>query len=975
MSTVGSVTEPKDHQDVTINEATTDTTNTQSVNDGSNGGGGGSDGEGEIVTSVTHRVKEGDTLEGIAGSYGTTPEEIEKANAGKIQKDDENHLVPGQTLTIPVKAAVERVDSGEDLWKISEKYASRNGIDTAQLWKATIEFNEAQGLADPDQLKAGSRIYVPATWAQNGFQSPTIQPLAQGSGGIDPDGKAQEAATGAEAAARLQNRNNYFKPEWRRYGYTEEDAQAARANDFAATIERHKDDSAFLAEMYKSLGPETTASLLADATKLAQGTTTDGHTVDAKKAVAQALTATPKEVNDKFVGAATQDGTTAKEAAKVLAQMPAGATTETLKSAFLEQIVKDGRALGKAGDYFSQRQRAEYAQAAQTVIGSDPKLAEKYKAQQPELTRNAAFSPAAQSGPVDRNGRAVEARNGAEAAARLLNEQQYPTADWERIRANDFAATIYKHKDDQQFLTEMFKALGPEKTAEIVNKVPLLQQGEFYDDNDQLVQFDATSTVAQGLALADHNLPAEFDARFAQAAAKDAGSAIGVSLVLSKMDPQPGTQIQRAFLDEVLKDGRALGTPASDHDRGLSYLYARAAGQVLGSNAALAHEYLGVGGKLSFDQLKSLTDNALYLPANGSAYGPALSNKMLDGFERAFSILPGEDFQALVKNHPEYVDQLTSRLAQETVSGASPTLHYLVQAASHMPDKKLVADSFYKFAHLMRDPQIGDKLTRNAPFRDAMAELFAGNVPNIIAAGIRPGSQAGLTSDAQLALGHFARKEFFTVPIGEPQLKALDAYTGYMNQIATDLRLSTPGPDANLLADGIQQPTLTADQFRQKWGLSRENAARVLGSMSGVLELGLRASINDIKSGISLIDWNNRTWAGIITESARRVIQNLAPELLAKNPIGAGALAVFFKATGFYVTQLTEGQKKEALDKAVNDIITQFRSNPEEYVKKFHEQYAQGLSNENGDTANKDYLIGYLEAANNDDLLSLFNMK
>lgn len=238
--------------------------------------------------------------------------------------------------------------------------------------------------------------------------------------------------------------------------------------------------------------------------------------------------------------------------------------------------------------------------------------------------------------PSTDEGPATEAETGAEAAARLSNADNpaYQGPEGENNRANDFAAVIHLHQDDQAFLAEMFQSLGPEQSAQLVARSSNLGEATLYDsEGEEVATFDATSTVARGLSLADRSLSSQWDQRFAQAAARDERTALAVSDVLGNSGMEAG-YLQRVFLNEVMRSDRALSATSGDRAQSRANLYARAAGEVLAENPALAHEYLGKNGRLTVEQRGQLIRNAAYLGYNGTGR---------DGFDRAIANLSPDD--------------------------------------------------------------------------------------------------------------------------------------------------------------------------------------------------------------------------------------------------------------------------------------------------------------------------------------------
>ncbi|OQP21335.1 glycoside hydrolase family 18 protein [Geobacillus zalihae] len=93
-----------------------------------------------------HVVQSGQTLSGIAEAYGTTAEEIVRAN--KLPNPDK--LVVGQALVIPIVGRFYWVQRGETLWSIARRFS----IPMQRL-------AEVNRLSLNAPLKVGQRLYIP----------------------------------------------------------------------------------------------------------------------------------------------------------------------------------------------------------------------------------------------------------------------------------------------------------------------------------------------------------------------------------------------------------------------------------------------------------------------------------------------------------------------------------------------------------------------------------------------------------------------------------------------------------------------------------------------------------------------------------------------------------------------------------------------------------------------------------------------
>ncbi|HLO12826.1 MAG TPA: glycoside hydrolase family 18 protein [Pseudoneobacillus sp.] len=108
-----------------------------------------------------HVVQKGQSLYGIAQTYGTTVNDIVEAN----QVPNPNNLIVGQTLVIPIIGSFYWVKAGDTLWSISRRY----GISYQELARVNkISANQ--------HLPAGYRLYIPPQKKRKGEFNGYVEP-------------------------------------------------------------------------------------------------------------------------------------------------------------------------------------------------------------------------------------------------------------------------------------------------------------------------------------------------------------------------------------------------------------------------------------------------------------------------------------------------------------------------------------------------------------------------------------------------------------------------------------------------------------------------------------------------------------------------------------------------------------------------------------------------------------------------------
>lgn len=93
-----------------------------------------------------HVVEQGQTVRSIAETYGSTADEIVKAN----ELPDPNNLVVGQALVIPIVGSFYWVKPGDTLYTIGQRYQ----ISAAELARVN-------GISQYRPLNVGQRLYIP----------------------------------------------------------------------------------------------------------------------------------------------------------------------------------------------------------------------------------------------------------------------------------------------------------------------------------------------------------------------------------------------------------------------------------------------------------------------------------------------------------------------------------------------------------------------------------------------------------------------------------------------------------------------------------------------------------------------------------------------------------------------------------------------------------------------------------------------
>ena len=213
--------------------------------------------------------------------------------------------------------------------------------------------------------KVGENVFAAATLKsklEDVWKKITLDGNTKASNFTDT-GKASEAGSGEEAAARLKNEKNYWGPEGRNN----------RGRDYLETVNAHKSDSEYLNKMYGSLGAEETAKLLGDASYAVRRDNRNQYPNESDvrekyEASAKSLTTMPESFQYEVGAQAVKQGN--YDVGIVLSQSGGGVAA---KRGFLDAIKGEATGNDEYKNYTTARMAGD-------VIASDPRLVKEYLA-------------------------------------------------------------------------------------------------------------------------------------------------------------------------------------------------------------------------------------------------------------------------------------------------------------------------------------------------------------------------------------------------------------------------------------------------------------------------------------------------------------------------------------------------------------------------------------------------------------------
>jgi hypothetical protein len=480
-------------------------------------------------------------------------------------------------------------------------------------------------------------------------------------------GSPESAANGAAAALDLLSTSNpYFYSHLLFQTDAGYSPTAAKAQAFLATLSAYeqKGDTANIAQLLNALGPDQAAQFFADAGTLTgpqysqSGSIVANDQTHIDQVLSKALLAPGVQLGDpnqqgtlaySLLQQATQSGSDALAIAGILNQSGTSPQAEALKQAFLGDIMVVGKAQGGPSP-----DQASYAQAAQSIINSDP-----------ALLRQLLGGPG--------SGSPESATNGADAAKDLLsstNPYFYNSALFQpgrgynpdHAKAQAFAATLYDYEQrgDNADIAQLLQTLGPAQAAKFFSEAGNLQGPQlngigitFAKDQTGVDQMLSKALLAPGVPLGDGTQQGTLAYSLLQQATQSGSDALSIAGILNQSGTSPQAEaLKQAFLGQIEVAGKAVGNPNSADGA----QYAKAAFTVINGDQTLLSQY---DGQLSADGIFG----------SSSAGLPTDERTILNGirFQIGANVYPGADQG---NNDPTgFISQSTMYNIQQYLSG------------------------------------------------------------------------------------------------------------------------------------------------------------------------------------------------------------------------------------------------------------------------------------------------------------------
>lgn len=471
-----------------------------------------------------------------------------------------------------------------------------------------------------------------------------------------------------------------------------------------------------------------------------------------------------------------------------------------------------------------------------------------------------------------------------------------------------FMRQLMEHQNDPQWIQGYFKALGNDRTAELLNQSLSYETFQNWTDRGDINEFvDVLRTSFETLDNAGLLNQA------------DMNNLVGRWAASGKFNPQVAIEL--------------FGKLDARHENLKSMFFQAAARQ-----AANPQTKDGVGKDLAAAATHVLgqttSDNqVLQLNLLRQAGGLEQFVKRAMAGERTLSTLesmaayydsPGTDNRA--KNEVEFgrIESLLYSLAyndvrdgwdHRPVSVTGDDLH------------KLRTDFFNAAAQSLTDSKTQDNFRNNVMFKDGMSAVFMAEYDNIIKSGLGPNGAGFDTLKFQPGLEKFFQQTLFTPPLGYSSASLANFLSGKVSEIGVALMDDSPGAEARWRA--------------AHGGQSRMDAAAVAGGLLGMLTNGLKSSLDQMKKDAEA----QAQTVKLFVDIAFGFIPGIGSKL------GSTAAETFLKnVIGPIDSKIRDAIKTGAVDKAKELIMNEFKSGlrnlkPDEMVLALFNSLNQTIPN------------------------------
>lgn len=374
-----------------------------------------------------------------------------------------------------------------------------------------------------------------------------------------------------------------------------------------------------------------------------------------------------------------------------------------------------------------------------------------------------------------------------------------------------FLQALEQHKDDPQWTQGFFRALGSEKTAELISE-------------------SVTSGVHQ------YNSPEEIEQRV--------GAMRDAIANLASAQPPLFTQADMDMLVEkmVKAPGDMHALIAMEVFGKMDYSQENVKNMFFDSASRLA-----LSGKFSESETEQLAAAACHVLSNTSANNQAEKlNAIRTGGEGNLTKLIESAMKGTTE-YPPLASQVNSIQRYQPVENEPYgrvdallfNMAYSGYHDAHSPGPSVSSDDlaatrvemFNAASQTLAEDGVLENYKDSTLMKDGLSEIFMRDFDAVINSSIGING-ASLTTPAQNGLSQFFEYALFTTEPGYQQKPLMNFLSDKFKEIGQGLQDTSPGAEA---------------RFQEQFGRSRADAAAIMGGLLGTMTIGLRDHLNQIK--------------------------------------------------------------------------------------------------------------------------------
>ncbi|MGI9034618.1 MAG: hypothetical protein ACR2GD_01140 [Pyrinomonadaceae bacterium] len=413
--------------------------------------------------------------------------------------------------------------------------------------------------------------------------------------------------------------------------------------------------------------------------------------------------------------------------------------------------------------------------------------------------------------------------SGKDAAKAVLSQENNTggLSDPRDTQPRFYIDALKDHKNDPQWMAEFYKSLGPEKTAQLIDRT--LTTSTFQYSKPENVR-QALANIRESLSSIASTNPSLFEQKDMDALVKGfVKDSYGQGIydlvaveIFGKMDYK-----SESLKTMFFKSASQIALSGELGDR-QSKALAAAAAHVLSQTSAnnQAEQLSALRGKTPAGSISDLS-KFITLAMHGPSGTPSLESRL-----GTLMQYPGEHGSAVSEPYGK-VDSLIFNAAY---SGYTDSFDHGPNLSSDQM-KALRTELFQAATTNLTNGSVEEIYKNSAFLKDGLSEIYRQDFNTIYKSGLGENG-SGLSSTLSKGLAEFFKFTVFTNSPGNLQTSLMNFVKTQVQSMAQALNNNDPGAEK---------------AFQEKFGgLTRLDGAALLGNLLGTMKLGLNAHISEI---------------------------------------------------------------------------------------------------------------------------------